>query len=264
MLIHKFRYQQNTINLKRMKNYHQAKAALIISNGPSLNKVDFEKIKSLLTTDEVIVFSLNYGLLDERVMSLMPVYHLLSDPAIIHRSSEINTLQLKAQLEKEPSIKLITPSTWHGISYFCNNNCLHFNDFDNHKFTFSKSINPINPRNYQSLTSLKALAIAGYLGFKKIYIIGFDNSNFLGINVDIKNQIFEKSLHGVSAYHTSPPMNLSRMYSGISISDVLYGSGEIFWQLQVFFGNLNVINLDPDSLVDCFPKTDEFILRNSK
>jgi hypothetical protein len=261
---YKFRYQRNTHNLKKMQNYFHDKEALIISNGASLNKVDFKKLKGSLITDKVVVFTLNFGILDERVMSLMPKYHVLSDPSIILNSSDANILQLNALLEKHPSISLITPSTWHGISYFCDANCIHFNDFDNHKFTFRTSTNPIKPRNYQSMTSLKTLALANYLGFKKIYIIGIDNSNILGLNVDINNQIFEKPLYGVSAYNTSPPVNLSKMYPGTSISDIAYTSGEIFWQLREYFGHLNILNLDPDSLVDCFPKTDEFVLENLK
>jgi hypothetical protein len=116
---------------------------------------------------------------------------------------------------------------------------------------WTKNISPLRPRGYLALTAYKALAFASFLGFNRIYIIGIDNTMFRSIAVDDKNRLIQYPNHFFS--QGAVTTDISGMYPN-GMSDYFRDMSLCFSSLTKYFSHLPVVNLDEDSLVDCFPK----------
>jgi hypothetical protein len=128
-------------------------------------------------------------------------------------------------------------------------NRIYFNDKE---FTlFGKNLNPCFPRGYSSITILKTIAVALYMGYDKIYILGVDNTEFKSLVGDIDNNIL---LDTISAYDKSSIIPMRYVYSSAG------GIAGQFLQYSTWFGDFakfpkdKVVNLNTDSLIDVFPK----------
>jgi hypothetical protein len=97
------------------------------------------------------------------------------------------------------------------------------------------------------MTGLKAMSIACYLGYKEIYICGFDNDQWTTLKVDQYNNIFNQRSHfyGNQKYY--------KFDHKIQIGYFLKKFAEIFENYELF-KNYKIVNLDKNSLIDSFPK----------
>ena len=102
------------------------------------------------------------------------------------------------------------------------------------------------------MTAYKALSIACYMGYEKIYVCGFDNSYFKSIFVDKDNNVYYNDEH---YYSPRRPIDLKYKVSheGRSVGELLYTHHFLFKQLEKYRG-FPIINLDEESLVDAFKK----------
>jgi hypothetical protein len=108
------------------------------------------------------------------------------------------------------------------------------------------------------LTAYKALSCANHFGYKRILIIGFDNSGFKNISVSENLNLIQLPGHGLGDY--SDPWDCTLHYPN-GIGDFLYDYSELFLSLRRCFGGLKVTNLGIHSEVDAFTKIqpeDEF------
>jgi len=122
---------------------------------------------------------------------------------------------------------------------------------DNGLEGWTKNISPIRPRGYLALTAYKALAFASYLGFNRIYIIGIDNSMFRSIAVDEKNRLVQYPNHFFE--QGAVTSDISDLYPK-GMSDYFRDMSLCFSSLSKYFSHLPIVNLDENSLVDCFIK----------
>lgn len=113
----------------------------------------------------------------------------------------------------------------------------------------SSSIRPDRPRSYLSLTVYKALALAIWMGHNPIYIVGFDNTYVRDLYCGPSNEIILRQRH---FYGESLPGNYSQLYA--SVGDLVYELSLAFSDLHKF-ARASVLNLDPFSLTDAFPKS---------
>jgi hypothetical protein len=110
-------------------------------------------------------------------------------------------------------------------------------------------LSPVKPRGYIGLTLYKGLGFALYLGYKKIFILGMDNSEFLKYKSNVSNHIL---LYGNHAYQD--------LANSVDLSDYyLDGMASAFTHLAHNFGDLQkfkgpIVNLDVESLTTRFPK----------
>jgi hypothetical protein len=97
------------------------------------------------------------------------------------------------------------------------------------------------------MTGLKAMSIACYLGYKTIYICGFDNDQWTKIKVDKYNNIFMRGSHfyGNRRYY--------KFDHKIRVGSYLKKFAEIFENYELF-KNYKIINLDKNSLISTFSK----------
>jgi hypothetical protein len=123
--------------------------------------------------------------------------------------------------------------------------------FVDYEVSCFNNIAPIFPRSYNSMTLYKALAISVWLNYKKIYIIGMDNTYIKDIYCNKENHILRLERHAGGENYLQ---DISALYS--SIGDLVIKMGESFKHLEKFSNSKNIFNLDPYSLVDAFPKVE--------
>ena len=239
-----------TKHLRRLKQTMGLREALVLGNGPSINAIDWEKLA--LENSHLDVFVVNWFVLSANMF--IPDYVVLSDPAMHPSStSDERNLLLWKRLEELHSVILIVPLSWFRVL----NNDLRFNRrivyfVDSSLEGWWKGISPILPRGYASLTAYKALAVANYLGYRRISVLGIDNTMYQGLHVSLSNQILLKDHH---FYRSDKDVDLSKFFPN-GVADYFYDLSLCFMYLKSCFSKLNhVINLDEQSLVDSFTKS---------
>lgn len=158
----------------KLKNSKSGRKCLIIANGPSKRLLDYEGL-SQIRQQRWDIFGLNQFHLDDNIAHLVNMY-VCSDPDTLKRHPPGSYLSQKTQGLTESLIKY-KPSIFHAhlipVQHLSEAGlkCYPFNDNYN---PFSSNHSPLKPRGYASVTFLKAVAIAEFLGYDNIYIIGAD------------------------------------------------------------------------------------------
>jgi hypothetical protein len=237
---------------RQAKSLHTGKDALVIGNGPSAAKLNWEVVAAEQKKG-LQVFVINYFLFSEASDICTPNYIVLSDP-ITKPSVETNTRtqELWKKVRQIPSSTLVVPISWFPLmrdDLELSNRTLYFDDSGLEGWT--KNIAPTKARGYLPLTAYKALAFAGYLTFNRISIIGIDNSMFRTVAVNIENRLIQYPNHFFE--RGAVVTDLSYFYPR-GINDYFRDVSLCFGSLASFFGDLPIVNLDGESLVDCFPK----------
>lgn len=232
------------------------KEALVLGNGPSVSKLDSERINGDVLSGNLDVFAVNYFPGTEFANSITNDFYLvLSDPEHLPNHKNPRTQDLWDYLSKNQKVRLILPTSWArypGISKVLNS----INYFDDSSWqSFSSNISPLFPRGYTSLTAYKALAFAGFLGYKKIYISGIDNTMYKTVRVNHENRLLQDSNHQAGSQGYSDH-DLSSVFSG-GAGDYFFDLSQAFLDLRLSFSRLEIWNLDRDSMVDAFPKIDK-------
>lgn len=240
--------------LKQLQKLGGTKKGLpcfVFGNGPSLKILDIPKFNDFRLKTSAELFVVNNFLASEMARYVNPDHLVLSDPASFCDDyiaalrangieKRVDTLWIPAGKNLEEKIK---PK-----------NLLYFNDRDS-RLTGRRNVNPVRPRGYVSMTAYKALAVAVYLGFDPIYLLGIDNSYLDKVRVDLHNRVFRTDSHFDSEAY---PDDASRDYwpadQGYDLGSLLRAYAKLFEDLKLFPAN-RIRHLDPNSLVDAFPKT---------
>ena len=229
---------------------HNSKAtsqALVLGNGPSLAKLNAK----MVTEENPDIWVVNDFYKVKQAAELNVTHYVLSDGAyFVGLPNEINPkLQPVLDYVKSKNATLILPH-WAKdlqISQICPIEIFYYDDRG--LSAWSKNTTPVKPRGYLGLTLYKGLGFALYLGYKKIFILGMDNSEFLNYSSDEGNRLL---LHGNHAYKdSSVAYDISKEY--------LDGMASAFSSLSHNFGDLlkfkgPIVNLDGRSLTTRFPK----------
>ena len=233
------------------------RSALVLGNGPSIAKLDLVAVSSQQAVD-LDVFVVNWFPLSELAKSITPNFIVLSDPAMApSQVSDLRCCQLWDYLSLHSEIKIVVPNSWSKYldkESTWSSRTIYFNDLGMEGL--SKNIDPTKPRGYLSLTVYKALAMASYLGYRDISILGVDNTMFQGLSVTQENELMLGDKHFYAKQR--PDQNMSNFYPN-GVADFFYDISLCFLHLRRCFRHLeNVYNLDGDSLVDCFVKADPY------
>jgi hypothetical protein len=247
-------FNDSLARMKGSKGSKNSRVALIVANGPSASKIDWQSVRDRKVHQDLDLYLINYAPLDASYKEFIDMidFLVLSDPEMHPNSSSTKNLRNWERIKEIPNAKLISPTHWHFSipDLACEKlECLHFNDFSLEGI--SNNVSPLRGRGYSSLTAYKALSCAIYFGYKRILIIGFDNSGFKDITVDSDLNLLQLPGHALGDY--SKAWDCTSHYPG-GIGDFLYDYSELFLSLRRCFSSFNVTNLGLDSEVDAFPK----------
>lgn len=258
----RYYFQHQLPNAKAMKktaafrNRHQGQAAFVLGCAPSLNKLDLRKLAQYQKEEQFKVYAVNSYLFSEYAQELVPDYYCLSDPAAFggktgygQDNDDKVQNQMKKVAEKIQNLGLpvfIPVESYDRINWpnrypFCDQQDLYSNNV----------IDPLSPRGYVSMTVLKALTMALYMGHERIYIAGIDCSDIKHTFVDRNNDMYLDYKH-----FFNDKKNPLKLYHASNMCEMLYWEHLLYESFGRFSGH-PIINLDPDGLLDCFSKEHE-------
>jgi hypothetical protein len=241
------------IATKQLCNSKVGKAALVLGNGPSLDKLNTNKVKSYV--NDVFVVNDFYKLSISN--EVQPTYYVLSDPASFWTDPQTisETIRLESYLESTGST-LVLPHNIHE-SFLPQISKVYFDDRD--YFLFNKNIEPIRPRGYIPVTLYKAIAMASYFGYEKIYVLGLDNTEFFSYEGSPENRLmvtsrpYAQKKPEYQEQFEDTPVGYNNDSYPYSIAGRMQAYAYLFGDLELF-PKSRIRLLNEKSLVDLFVK----------
>ena len=234
--------------LRATKGSKKGSIALVLGNGPSLNKLEIDDYH--LFKPDVFVTNGYYATQIARLIK--PTFYCLSDPAsFFDNGGAPQSISDTLNYVSEAQATLLISHFYRKQKLPPNRRVLYFNDRE--ISTFSHNINPCRPRGYSSQTVMKALAIAIYMGYDKIYLLGVDNSECKSLFGDSNNKLWVRTN---TYYATSNLKDFNFPVETHSGADAAFAQYATWFSDFKKFATGNVFNLDIESLVDAFPKVD--------
>ena len=102
------------------------------------------------------------------------------------------------------------------------------------------------------MTVYKAIAVANWMNFKKIFILGVDNTYPRNTYSDINNSILNHEIHAGKKFKETTVVNNTSNYR--SMADLFQEISFLFRDAFKLNINNNIYNLDEYSLTDAFKK----------
>ena len=236
----------------RLKNSKKGKKVFIFGSGPSMNILDPKKISNFVKNENFDVIALNSFLFSDFSKLIKPNYMVFSDPVdfITVPANHINHFRsTHGQEDKrkaiDEGIPLFIPINFLKQTKQNHGKVFYFNDCPDY---FAKKIDLLKARPFKTFTGMKAIACGVYMGYDEVYICGFDYDNFKRTTVDKENKITHEFAH----YYESQRINRT-ISLDYSFGEHLYSCALSFIQHDKFKNN-NIVNLNPNSFIDSFPK----------
>lgn len=228
----------------------RGKEALVIGSGPSAEKLNIREVKKRQSAGTLVVVATNYFLHSPMAKTLAPDYLVWADSAFDPKNRKKSAAEWK-EVEAAAGITVIVPWSWRKsiLGTPMGARSLYF---DNDSLEgWSKSISPLRPRGYQGSTGVKALAMALHLEPSAVLLIGLDLSYYRNFIVDSDNRLLRQPSHVAGTDSGTQDIGTHSVHG---LADALYSTANQFLALHTHFAGRSVTNLDPDSLVDAFPK----------
>ena len=236
------------------------RTAFVLASGPSINKLDPDKIRKMCKDNNGEVLCVNYFINSDFAKATGVDYWLLSDPR--HFDSSLTETVIAHEKANQIVKNALFVSEFYAdkASQISNLDIIPFNDNETSSI-FSNNIDPCFPRTYVTMSAYKALAVAIYLGYDKIYIGGFDNSYIRDLGCDENNNLYRR----INQFYVAqdaylPPQRDYKMGLAMNenprkrnVAEELLAYSRLFSDLYKF-SKFDIVNLDPDSLTDAFSK----------
>lgn len=247
---------KSLIETFKLKDSCKNKCAIVLGNGPSLNFLKLQDLRNFQNKGNDI-YAVNFWNENKKNSSVIPNYLTFSDPKTFTNHFKKRNSVLAKYVKKNKNIRILLPQRiLKNIQKVKIKNKFHL-FVDAEINLWSKNINPLLPRGYSSVTFLKALSFAVWLGYKKIFVLGFDNTYPRDIFCDEKNRIF------IYENHTDKRKNYLHNVTSVytDVGDILSELSMLFLDLRKFNKIKKIINIDPYSVNTQFTK--KSILKHS-
>jgi len=243
--------------LKQAEGKETGRICLILGNGPSQEFIDFSALETEVYSDIDILcinsFAVNADIPLKRIK-----HFVISDPAhimtLLHPDKEFANSYDKQRIAKAMDLAIRSGSRIympmkHAIedTHRIDSSIYFFNDYEFmpqfHRFT-----KPVNPRGYSSMTLLKGISIARYLGYSEILICGSDNDYASNYRIGPDNKTMDISQHAVASSYVYHPNNPYDSHTG-------YLRALLKYSMSIdSFSCVGAMNMDPFSYTQGFKK----------
>lgn len=236
------------LKLFKIKGIKSKKEVLIIAGGPSSNKLNLKDLLKFQKNNDIIF--VNNFFLNKNFKKVIPNYQVISDLATINvkvnkkqwvpskkkisyvkkfRKFILNNKNIKIFapiIQVKEILKLTSPENIFG---FCDSDL---------SYIYSAAV-PILPRGYISNTTYKAISIASWMGYKKQYIIGLDNTFINNLITSSNNEIFLLEKHN---YGRDVLFDYTKCYG--DFSDIVYHEARLLGHLKRLTKNKKIYSLN--------------------
>jgi hypothetical protein len=181
------RHERNLLRNTKSRKNSESGMILVIGNGPSTRMLDIIKLVEFQKNGGKIAVMNNFWLGN---IKITPDFHFITDPAywsLTAKESEKQGLSLTINhLETSDNTILVQPVNRKPL----------IGDERRIIFTDPRSAaglfwfdSPIRPQSSPSSVALLSISTAKFLGFNKIYIVGFDTDTYKNFFVNEKNEL---------------------------------------------------------------------------
>ena len=219
-------------NSRLIKSAQRRDRVLVVMNGPSVAEQDF----SLLEREDVIFA--NRGFKHPLYAEIQPKYHVFVDTKFKKGIWPVSWLD--EILEMVPDITFMMPASWSKLDFmqpYIKRGVKFLWLFDNHYFVGGMSV------------AGSAIRGAIKVGYRNIYITGFDKTDFIG-------QLLKRANHFYGANEEDNSMTYDDYTQGFLMNFLFYISAKnnaVEWAKE----GINVVNVTRGGLVEAF-KRDNF------
>jgi hypothetical protein len=229
----------NERKIRSFHNRHQGETAVLIGNGPTLNSVDFDLIKSIPT------FGVNAIYLKEKEMGFLPTYYFVEDVFVAEdRAREIADLRgptkffgnyLRYAIDDSPN------TLWMNVS-------VSYGNFKNFPLWSSNAGRILY---CGGTVSYLAMQLAYYMGFRRLILVGFDHHYVVPDDAEVSGtQIMSTG---------SDPNHFDNTYFGqgkrwhlpmVERMEVAYRKADKFWRDD----KRQIVNATAGGALEVFPR----------
>lgn len=236
-----------------LKNSFTDRHALVMGNGPSQGFINADTLLHFQKNNGHL-FAVNYWNENKNLSHIIPNFLVISDPLTLNMDNDLpkviyqKNLALLEYISTNLDIIIICPILRMKDlpSLIETSRLIAFSDAELKGWT--KNIDPRFPRGYVSMTLFKALSLAIFFGYKKIFILGMDNTYPRKIFSGPNNEILIRETHAGSNDFFNDSSNMFQ-----TIGDYLIDCSYLFKDAHLF-NRASITNLDPFSLTDAFKK----------
>jgi len=238
---------KNTKALKE-KTFHENsnKKVFVFANGPSLADIDLLKIANL-QKDNFDLIAIN-SFVSKSAHLAKPDYVVFADKIHFGLKETTNT-QYKTDLNWciENNVTIFTPAQYSQIIKYENNYA--FNAFVNQYS--ENTTNITKPLGFYPLTALYAISIAKFLGYREIYIAGFDNSYFKNFSIKNNNEITLRHPH----YYDKTPSETEVDRHWSPTSELFFDFYRHFFYIEkASINSNNIFNISKETYINTIPR----------
>lgn len=163
------------------------KSAFVFANGPSLSKIDLSKVKKYCEEENFDLISVN-SFLSKSATVVRPNYAVFADNG--HFSGGNSQYMSDIDMCKRLGVTYFAPA-----KFVDENNCLMYGYCSLCDLDSINTSNILRPVGYYGMTAFFAISLAKMLGYKNIYLCGFDNSYFKDFEVSRSGEMFIHHKH---------------------------------------------------------------------
>lgn len=227
--------------IKKIKN---KKYCIIFGNGPSLDSLKIKELKKISLFFDIFV--VNNFIQNKIFQKVIPNFFVSSDPIVFTKNktwSKRAENRLASYIKNNSNINIFVPVLQYNrfASIFIDNRIFGF--IDSEARVLSDNTLPIFPRGYVSSTTMKAICIANWLGYKKIFLLGVDNTYVRNFFLNKKNDILTLESYSKMQDHIC---DQSAYYP--CLSKAILDQYELFKDYKKINKKNNIYNLDQYSL----------------
>lgn len=246
--------------IRQLRNSKIGSQALVLGLGPSLLKLNPYSVRSMQLGNHIEVFAVNAFALSETARHLTPDHYVLTDPAYFGSNQEHYKASSRASpedvwqyLREHEEVNIFIPHNKRVPDYIDSTRVLHINALGLPGLI--SNLAPTRPRGYLAITAYSALAIAGWMKFDRILMIGIDNSQYRSMALSTNRRVAVGASHAYTSNDVQ--LNELKIFQEGGVAAYFEDVARLYGNLRLF-RDLNIENLDQESLVDCFPLARDF------
>lgn len=247
---------------RRLEGSRRGRRAFVFANGPSLRKLDARKIAKLQHEEDFDVFGINAYVRTDFARVARPDWYVMTDPAqwtMALSDAEVEHLDVAGRAAARADFRRVCEETWSELKRARARLFVPVEQWPcegYESYAFCADANPFlanvyditRPLGIRPLTAYRALSIACYLGYDRIFVCGIDNDAFKSITVDRDNVKYARYEHFYDSERDVQILaSKERLSKSLYLTALTFGSVEKFAKYPI-------VNLDPESLVDALPK----------
>lgn len=243
--------KKRLIPIKMLSGKFKGKKALVIGNGKSAEQLNVKKARTLQQAGDLVVFATNHFLRSEMAKQLRPDFLVWTDTNLLPETAESEEVSGLASLQYLGKTTLCVPWRWGDFESIQSvKSRLYFED--DATPGFGRNIDPTKIRSYGSNVAPKALAIALYMGFDEINVIGIDQDYFRDYSSDYENRLWKSSTVMSQGTSTHERWEIGPFRDGITtrLSRDLWA----IRYLELYFVDSRIVNLHSESLLSVWSK----------